>query len=91
MYCRRKGVFHDQMSAFPKLGEHRILVAGMLKVTGLLSRNLWWMIEESWNQNSRLEYEKTHKSTSSLYLECSVRQRELDAWPRGWVNILGVW
>lgn len=63
----------------------------MLKVTDLLSRNLWWMTEESWNQNSRSEYEKTHKSTSSLYLECSVRQRELDAWPRGWVNILRVW
>lgn len=64
------------MCACPKLGGQRALVAGMLKVSGLLSGNLWWMTEESWNQNNRLEYEKTHKSTSFLYLESSVRQKE---------------
>lgn len=46
----------------------------MLKVTGLLSRNLWWMLEESWNQNSRSECEKTRKSKSFLYLSAQAKE-----------------
>lgn len=62
----------------------------MLEVTDLLSRNLCKVIKEVLNQNSTLEYEQTHKLISSLHPECSVRQRELHAQPRVWVNVLAV-